>query len=137
MPAESPSKPAARFRPTPDRDSREWWERVATGEFAVQECDGCGLRRFPARAFCARCRGEGRHWVAVRPVGTVESWVVSHRPFGQGEIVVMVRLDEVPDAVVHGSWEGSGEPEGGSRVSAVFTVVDDTLTLVGWRTIKE
>ncbi|MFI6294125.1 Zn-ribbon domain-containing OB-fold protein [Nonomuraea sp. NPDC050790] len=127
---------SVRFRPVPDRDSRQWWERLAGHEFTVQECERCGRRRFPPRAFCPGCHREECRWVTIDPVGTVETWVVSHRPFGQGETVVSVRLDEVPDAVVHGSWEDADRPAAGSRVRAVFREVDASLTLVGWRLIE-
>lgn len=107
-----------------DRDSAEWWARVGRREFVVQECNRCGTRRFPARGFCAECRREGWRWVAVEPVGRVESWIVNHRPFAEGVTVVMVRLDAVPDALVHGNWAGEREPVGGEPVEGVFTTID-------------
>ncbi|MFI6498618.1 Zn-ribbon domain-containing OB-fold protein [Nonomuraea typhae] len=117
----------------PDRDAREWWERLAGGEFAVQECAACGVRRWPARAFCAHCRGEAWRWRAIEPVGTVESWVVSHRPFGDGATVVMVRLAAVAGGLVYGSWDAVREPVGGEQVRASFTDVDDAPALIAWR----
>ncbi|NRQ34804.1 hypothetical protein HII36_23640 [Nonomuraea sp. NN258] len=125
------------IRPVPDRDSAAWWERVAGHEFAVQRCASCGLRRFPARAFCAACRGEAWRWEPVEPEGVVESWIVSHQAFLPGAggpyVVVMVRLAAVPGALVHGNWLGEGEPRYGGRVRACFTDAGDDLTLVNWR----
>ncbi|MEO3788685.1 OB-fold domain-containing protein [Nonomuraea sp. B10E15] len=127
----------AGYRPEPDRDSREWWERVGRREFAVQVCDTCGTARFPARAFCARCRTEGAHWREVAPEGTVESWIVNHQPFVPGlrepYVVVMVRLVAVPGCFVYGNWRGRRPPEHGERVTASYTRVDADLTLVDWR----
>jgi uncharacterized OB-fold protein len=123
-------------RPEPDRDSREWWERVVRGEFAVQRCAGCGADRFPARAFCPACRSEEWRWRAVPPEGRVESWIVSRQPFVPGlatpYVVVMVGLAAVPGCLVHGNWRGGREPRGGERVRGVFRRVDADLTLVDW-----
>ncbi|MER6575106.1 OB-fold domain-containing protein [Nonomuraea sp. NPDC001023] len=124
-------------RPEPDRDSAEWWERLAREGFAVQRCDGCGTARFPARAFCPSCRGEAWRWLPVPAEGVVESWIVNRRAFlpGAGEpyVVVMVRLDAVPGCLVHGNWRGAApEPLPGQRVRGVRTRVDDRLTLLDW-----
>jgi uncharacterized OB-fold protein len=123
-------------RPEPDRDSREWWERIARHEFAVQRCDTCGTARLPARAFCPSCREESWHWAPVEPEGVVESWIVSHQAFkpGGGEpyLVVMVRLTAVPGCLVYGNWRGAGEPGYGRRVRASYSRVDERLTLVDW-----
>ncbi|SDL88592.1 Zn-ribbon domain-containing OB-fold protein [Nonomuraea jiangxiensis] len=124
------------YRPEPDRDSRQWWERLAGGEFAVQECDACATVRFPPRAFCPACRTEAWRWRAVEPEGTVESWIVNHQPFMPGfqvpYVVVMVRPATVPGCLVYGGWRGERPPEPGERVRAVRIRVDEELSLVDW-----
>ncbi|MDX3108352.1 Zn-ribbon domain-containing OB-fold protein [Nonomuraea angiospora] len=129
------------YRPEPDRDSRQWWERVGRQEFAVQECDGCGAVRFPARALCPECRAEAWHWREVEPEGVVESWIVNHQPFMPGfgvpYVVVMVRLAAVPGCFVYGNWRGDGAPERGRRVRAAYRRVDERLTLVDWAPVED
>ncbi|MEV0620411.1 zinc ribbon domain-containing protein [Nonomuraea sp. NPDC050404] len=124
------------YPPQPDRDSAPWWERVARGEFAVQECDSCGTLRFPPRAFCAACRTEVWRWRPVVPEGTVESWIVSHQPFVPGRrdpyLVVMVRLTAIPGCLVYGNWRGERPPEAMERVAGVFTEVGAGVTLMDW-----
>ncbi len=121
----------------PDRDSAAWWERLARHEFAVQRCGSCGAARFPPRAFCPECRGEGGDWEPVEPVGTVESWIVNHQAFGFGGaepyVVVMVRLAAVPGCFAYGNWRGDREPRGGEAVLGVYTRVDQELSLLDWR----
>ncbi|MGN9781989.1 Zn-ribbon domain-containing OB-fold protein [Nonomuraea sp. ZG12] len=127
--------------PVPDRDSAEWWERLARREFAVQRCDSCDTPRFPPRAFCPACHREGARWEAVEPVGTVESWIVNHQAFTPGGtpggaepyVVVMVRLAAVPRCLVHGNWRGDREPRGGQAVRGVYTPLSDGLMLLDWR----
>ncbi|MEU0571776.1 zinc ribbon domain-containing protein [Nonomuraea sp. NPDC005983] len=125
------------MRPNVDRDSAAWWERVARHEFAVQRCDRCGTRRWPARAFCPACRAEGWTWEPVEPIGTVVSWIVNHQPFMPGlstpYVVVMVRLAAVPGALAWGNWHGDGEPRAGQPVEAAYTDAEDGVTLVNWR----
>ncbi|MFC4013611.1 Zn-ribbon domain-containing OB-fold protein [Nonomuraea purpurea] len=127
----------AGYRPEPDRDSGQWWERVARREFAVQRCDTCGAARFPARAFCPACRTEAWHWEEVEPEGVIESWIVNHQPFmpdlREPYLVVMVRLAAVPGCLVFGNWNGDRPPRYGERVRASFRPVDDRLTLVDWK----
>ncbi|GAA2902302.1 hypothetical protein GCM10010517_68190 [Streptosporangium fragile] len=124
------------MRPVADRDSAEWWARTAAGEFSVQRCDSCGTLRFPARAYCHRCRTRGWRWQPVAPAGRVESWIVSHQPFLPGAtepyVVVMVRLADAPECVMYGNWRGARPPAAGEPVRAHFTVVDDGLSLIDW-----
>jgi uncharacterized OB-fold protein len=126
------------YRPEPDRDSKEWWERIARHEFAVQRCDTCGTPRLPARAFCPACRTEAWQWEEVEPEGEVESWIVNHQPFMPGArepyVVVMVRL-AAAGCFVYGNWRGERPPEAGERVRASYRRVDESLSLVDWKPV--
>ncbi|GAA4047878.1 Zn-ribbon domain-containing OB-fold protein [Nonomuraea soli] len=102
-----------------DRDSAAWWERVAEGRLEVQECSRCGTLRFPARAFCPRCRAEDWRWRAVEPVAEVDSWIVERRTTPPTTIV-RVRLARAPHVVMYGNWRAEREPSPGERVGAVF-----------------
>ncbi|MEV0588190.1 zinc ribbon domain-containing protein [Nonomuraea sp. NPDC050310] len=100
-----------------DRDSREWWERLGRHELLVQRCLTCGRTRFPARAFCAGCRGERWEWTSAGSEGVVESWIVERRR-EPGVTVVRVRL---AGCVFHGRWTGESAPEAGGPARPVFT----------------
>ncbi|MEV0352538.1 zinc ribbon domain-containing protein [Nonomuraea sp. NPDC050680] len=130
-------RPPQGVRPTPDRDSKDWWARLAGHEFAVQRCDTCHTARFPPRAFCPACRTEDWRWEAVEPAGTVESWIVNRRPFMPGAsepyVVVLVRLAAVPGCLIHGGWDGYREPEYGQAVEGVYADMGDDLALLNWR----
>ncbi|MFC4584542.1 Zn-ribbon domain-containing OB-fold protein [Sphaerisporangium corydalis] len=124
------------IKPVPDRDSAEWWERAARHEFVVQACGTCGTLRFPARAYCARCRGREWHWREVAPAGRVVSWIVNHQPFLPDAptpyTVVMVRLTDAPACVMVGNWHGPAEPVADQPVTVSYTYVDERLSLINW-----
>ncbi|MFI6522865.1 Zn-ribbon domain-containing OB-fold protein [Spirillospora sp. NPDC050679] len=132
---------AQRPRPEPDRDSAPWWEAVRRHELTVQECGGCGVPRFPARAVCNRCRSREWAWVPVRGTGTVYSWIVNHQVFMRSmadEVpfaVLAVRLDEGADMLMYGDLADGeiGALRPGLPVEAVFADVDEATTLVRWR----
>ncbi|WP_250563322.1 Zn-ribbon domain-containing OB-fold protein [Sphaerisporangium fuscum] len=125
------------IKPVPDRDSAEWWERVARHEFVIQACDGCGTLRFPARAYCHACHDRRWHWQEVGPSGHVLSWIVNHQPFLPDTpvpyTVVMVRLADAPDCVMVGGWQGDAAPAAGQAVQAVFSYVDERFCVIDWR----
>lgn len=129
-----------RPRPEPDRDSAPWWEAVRRHELLVQQCDGCGLKRFPARAVCNRCRSRSASWIASRGTGRVYSWIVNHQVFMPAladEVplpILLVRLDDGDGIIMYGNLVGGGEVEPGMPVEAVFADADD-FTLVQWRRI--
>lgn len=108
-----------------DRDSREWWRRLAGRELVVQRCVACGRSRFPARAFCAFCRTEEWEWVRAGRAGVVESWLVERRR-EPGGTIVRVRLD---GCVFHGRWRGERAPEAGARAVPVITGTGEDVLL--------
>lgn len=123
--------------PRPDRDSAPWWELLAGRRFAVQECDFCGMLRFPPRAFCAACRAEGAHWREVPPEGTVESWIVSRQPFVPGRRDRPIpsgngRLAAVPGGLIYGNWRAERQPVPREPVAGVFAEVTPEVTLLDW-----
>ncbi|RJL26598.1 hypothetical protein D5H75_26860 [Bailinhaonella thermotolerans] len=124
------------MRPVPDRDSAAWWEAVRRHELTVQVCDDCGTPRFPARAVCHRCRSFAWSWRPAAGTGRVVSWVVTHQVFAPafaGAVpytVVLVRLDDAEDCLMHGGFTGT--PSADLPVRARFDDVGDDLTLVNW-----
>src|SRR5690606_20702017 len=96
--------------PTPDRDSRPWWEALSRHELALQRCDACATWRWPARAMCGRCGSFDLTWEPTGGRGAIASWVVNHHSFSAAfaspYAVVTVRLDEQPDLLLVGSFRG-------------------------------
>lgn len=129
-----------------DRDSAPWWAAVRRHELLLQQCGGCGAKRFPPRTICNRCRSREAAWVPALGTGTVASWIVNHQPFTEDlpvpYVVLHVRLDDGDDIHMYGNlidaeMVGGGgvarqyEIEPGMPVRAVFVDSGDT-TLVQW-----
>jgi uncharacterized OB-fold protein len=131
-----------RPRPEPDRDSAPWWQAVRRHELLVQQCDGCGARRFPARAICNRCRSRDASWVPSAGTGRVVSWIVTHQVFMPALAdeaplpILLVRLDDGDGIHMYGNLDAPAHIEEGTPVEAVFADVDDDFTLVQWRPIR-
>jgi len=86
-----------RLLPTIDGPDAAFWQGLRRRQVRVQRCHACGAHRFPATACCAQCRSGERDWVAVAPVGVIETWCVFHRAYFDGlpvpYVVIQVRLD--------------------------------------------
>ncbi|MCR9096585.1 MAG: zinc ribbon domain-containing protein [bacterium] len=127
------------FPPTPDRDSRPWWDALAAGEFRLQRCSACGALRWPAREICNRCRSFDARWETLDGAGTVASWVRTHQAFAPAlreavpYTVVQVRLDAQDDLLLIGGWLGAREPVSGEAVALEIVPGKDGFHLPCWR----
>jgi uncharacterized OB-fold protein len=87
------------MRPLPNTNGpdKPFWEALRRGTVQVQRCENCGMHRFPATRYCAKCRSEQAQWVGVAPTGVLETWCVFHRPYFEDlpvpYAVIQVRLD--------------------------------------------
>jgi len=132
-------KPTKKPLPRVDEESRGFWEALARHELYVQECGGCGTRRYYPRALCPRCLGDRTVWVRARGRGTVYSFTVTHQNQAPGfrealpYVLAVVELEEgvrlmsnvvgcAPDAV-----------RIGMPVEVVFEDVTPEITLPKFR----
>ena len=89
-----------RRAPVPDHESAEFWRRVATHRFAVQQCAACRRLRFYPRALCPECLDSRFEWLEVTGRGTLYSFTVCHRPASEAfagrepYLVALVDLEE-------------------------------------------
>lgn len=133
--------------PTTDRDSRPWWEALARHEFVLQRCDACATWRFPARAMCNRCGSFDWSWQAASGRARVASWIVTRHAFLPGfeapYVVLTARLDEQPDLLIPGGYDGPSDGAGlsiGASLSVAYHDVDTDdgpWTLLRWRRTDE
>jgi uncharacterized OB-fold protein len=104
------------FSPTPDRDSKPYWQALAEGSFRLQRCSPCSTLRWPPRALCNRCRSFDHEWENIETRGEIVSWVRTHQAFAPAlreavpYWVVQVALIAQRDVLLIGGWLVDREP---------------------------
>jgi uncharacterized OB-fold protein len=83
----------------PDAETRPFWEGIAEGELRLQRCSACGKAVFYPRAVCPHCFAGELTWFRAAGTGTIYSYTVAHRAFGEFATqvpftVALVDLDE-------------------------------------------
>lgn len=113
-------------RPTPNADSRPYWDAARERKLLVRRCNGCGELHFMPRFLCPGCWSEDLEWVESGGNGIIYSLTVIHRaptpafaaltPY----VTAMVELDEGPRMVANLVGEGALEAKIGDRVSVTY-----------------
>ncbi|MEV0084613.1 Zn-ribbon domain-containing OB-fold protein [Saccharopolyspora sp. NPDC050642] len=85
----------------PDAETRPFWDGIAAGELRIQRCADCEAAVFYPRSVCPGCFGDRLDWFTASGRGTVHSWTVAHKAFGEFAdqapfTVALVDLDEGP-----------------------------------------
>lgn len=66
--------------PTPNADSRPYWEALAGGHVSAQRCERCGAVHVYPVAGCQVCGGTAFSRVSLAGTGSIYSYTVIHRP---------------------------------------------------------
>jgi uncharacterized OB-fold protein len=132
------------FPPTPDRDSKPYWDALRDGELRLQRCRACSALRWPARALCNRCRSFEADWeTQTDPRARIVSWVRTHQVFAPAlreavpYTVVQVALEAQPDLLLIGGWQGLREPRARESVALVIVEGPDGYRLPCWRPLDD
>jgi uncharacterized protein len=130
--------------PTPDPDTRPFWDACRAHELRAPRCSACGRFRWPPRPLCPHCRTWDFQWVALPGTGEVYSYVVVHYsavPVFAAEmpyVVARITLDGTDDAVRLTSNIIGCPPDSvtkGMRVAVVFEDATPDVTLPKFRPI--
>ncbi|ACL05921.1 Zn-ribbon domain-containing OB-fold protein [Desulfatibacillum aliphaticivorans] len=88
--------------PTPDADSKPFWEGCRNHELLFQKCAACGEIRWPPGILCPHCHSREVEMVRSGGKGTIYSYVIYHQPFHPEfadkvpYVVAIVELEEGP-----------------------------------------
>ena len=87
--------------PEPTPETQEFWDGLRRHELRIQRCQECRQHYFYPRPFCPRCHSTDVEWTTVSGRGTVETFVINHRPspgFADDApyVIAVVTLDEGP-----------------------------------------
>ncbi len=120
--------------PTPDLESEPFWSGLREHRLIVQQCSGCGRRRFPRMPACPYCGTEGGADVETAGSGRVYSWVRVDRALTPD------MSEEVPYCIATVDLDGGGrlfgrlEPPGAAAIG--LAVVAVYVEREGWTELR-
>lgn len=130
-----------------DPTTQPFWDATKEERLVAPRCTNCGTFRFPPYHICYNCRSEGVEWVELPGTGTVYSYTVIHHPLHPELAAVVPYISAIIEL---DGTQGAGarllaniiewDPDEitiGSRVQAAFDHVNDELTLVRFRPLRE
>jgi uncharacterized OB-fold protein len=122
---------------TADPDTAGFFAAAAREELTLCACAACGAVLHLPRAYCAGCGSWDTIWRTVSGRGRLYSWTTvehqAHRAFPVPYTVVLVELDDAPEARLVGYLPGRPELEAGMPMQVWFEPVDDGIRLPQWR----
>ena len=65
--------------PTPNADTKPFWDACNEERLIVQTCQSCGHKQFYPRALCVKCEGRDLVWREAVPNGTGHTFTIAHR----------------------------------------------------------
>jgi hypothetical protein len=141
----SPSSAATFERsplPEPTPLTAGFWDAAREHELVVQRCEDCGRFRHYPQYLCPDCGSSSWTWTPVSGRGRVQSFTVTHQPFGAAwasrvpYVVATLELDEgvrmvsdLPDADLD-------DVEIGLPVEVFFDDLDE-MTLPRFRLVRD
>lgn len=115
---------------TQDPDTAPFWEAAAKGQLVLCECSRCSALLHLPTSYCYRCNSFDVQWRVVGPTGSVYSWTTIsrsiHPSFPAPYTVVLIELDDAPDARLVGHLSGEPRLEVGARLRARFETFEDS-----------
>ena len=122
--------------PQPTPETQEYWDGLKRHELRVQQCQDCQQHYLYPRPFCPNCWSRDVEWTTVSGTGTLETYVINHRPARgfQDEapyVIAVVTLDEGPRLMTN-LVNVAAEPEQlpvDMAVEIVYDDVTDEITL--------
>jgi uncharacterized OB-fold protein len=91
--------------PSPNPDTRIFWEQCRAHRLTFQKCNDCGHLRWPPALICPRCYSDSYESIVSAGKGTVFTFVVYHQAFHPAfkedlpYVVAIVKLEEGPQFV--------------------------------------
>lgn len=127
--------------PTPDRDTKGFWEGCRAHELRMQRCRDCGQYCFPPLSMCPYCNSQAREWAKVSGRGKLYSWLIvnyaTHPDFVDDVPypLVLVTLAEQDDLHIPGNIINCAleDLRLDLPVEVVFDDVTDEVTLPRWQ----
>ena len=121
--------------PTPDDDTRLFWEAAERGRLLIKRCASCGRAHHYPRPFCPYCWSRDVAWEQAQGTGTVYTYSVVHKndlpPFNERVpyVAAIVELDEGPRIMTNVVDCDTEAVAVGMPVEVAFRALDTELTI--------
>jgi uncharacterized OB-fold protein len=128
------------MHPVVDDINREYWEAMKRHELVIQKCNNCGHQVHPPRPMCPTCLSTDRGWRRSNGKGVIYTWVnfvyarAAYPGIKSPYAVVVVEMEDSGARILSNVVDI--DPKDiyiGMGVEAVFTHIDDELTLVHFK----
>jgi uncharacterized OB-fold protein len=118
-------------------DSAPFWAAAARCAIAINRCARCKTVLHLPEPLCFHCGSLETEWVDTSGRGRLYSFTVVERAMGSAlpapYTVVLVELEDYPQARLVGSLPGRAKLSIGEPMEAFFELVDDVHRLPQWR----
>ena len=121
--------------PTPDFETRPYWDAARDGKLMIRRCRACGDAYFYPRSFCPKCWSEDVEWEEASGRATLYTWSVVHRndlpPFPERVpyVAAIVDLDEGPRMMTNVEGCEFDDLRVGMALQVDFRVDSDEVTV--------
>ncbi len=119
-----------------DADTGGFFAGAAAHEVRLSFCADCDAVLHLPTAYCHRCGSWSTEWRAVAPTGTLFTFTIIehqvHPAFPAPHAIVLISLDEVPDARLLGHVAGRPDLTIGMAMEAYFES-HGSATVPNWR----
>ena len=121
--------------PTPDDDTRGFWDAAREGTFLIKRCRSCGRAHYYPRPFCPHCWSEEVDWEEASGRATVYTYSVVYQndlpPFGERVpyVAAVVDLEEGPRAMTNVVDCEPDALEVGMPVEVTFRELNEEFTV--------
>ena len=127
--------------PTPDAETRPFWDAAKEGRFLLRHCLECGRNHFYPRPFCPKCWGARVEWVEAsgRAVVYTYSIVVANDlpPFNERVpyVAAVVDLEEGPRVMTNVVDCEFDDLRIGMPVEVDYRAISDDITIPVFRPV--
>ena len=120
-------------------ENRPFWDACRAHALRMQQCDECGLIRFPINHVCPSCLSGAHHWQTLSGRGTVFAYIVIHQVYDPAFAqdvpynVAPVQLEEGPRMYSNVVGVSNGAAAVGDALAVVFDPVTAEVTIPRFR----
>jgi uncharacterized OB-fold protein len=125
--------------PTPDLETRPFWDGCRDGVFLVRHCNACGEDHFYPRPFCPKCWSDDVAWKQASGRATLYTYSIVHQndlpPFNERVpyVAAVVELEEGPRVMTNIEGVPHEDLWVGMPVVVDFKPLTDEITIAIFR----